>query len=91
MSETNKGPMTAAQAWNRFSEVVDRAARGKERVLLTRRGKPVVAVVPMEDVRLLEGIEDRQDLEDFRVARDEAEREGTVPLDEVLKEFGVKR
>ena len=79
-----------AEARQNLAAVVHELER-RSRVELTRRGKPVVAVVPMEDVRLLEGLEDRQDLEDFRAARDETEREGTVPLDDVLKEFGVKR
>ena len=46
----------------------------------------MAALVSVED------LEDRLDLEDFRVAKEEWEREGqqTTPLDEVVKELGIK-
>jgi prevent-host-death family protein len=37
-------------ARNNFSDIINRAAFGKEQVVLTRRGKDICAVVPMEDV-----------------------------------------
>ncbi len=42
------------EARNQFSKIINRVAYGKERIALTRRGKPLVAVVPIEDVELLE-------------------------------------
>jgi prevent-host-death family protein len=35
-------------------EIVNRAAYGGERTIVSRRGKPVAAVIPMEDLHLLE-------------------------------------
>ena len=40
-----------------LSTVINRAAFGKERIVLTRREKPVVAVVPLEDLNLLEKLD----------------------------------
>jgi prevent-host-death family protein len=37
-----------------FGDTVNRAAYGKERIILTRRGKPVAAIVPLEDLELLD-------------------------------------
>lgn len=37
-----------------LSEVINRVAYGKERVVLTRRGKELVAIVPIEDMKRLE-------------------------------------
>lgn len=37
-----------------ISTVINRAAFGKERIVITRREKPLVAVVPLEDLALLE-------------------------------------
>jgi prevent-host-death family protein len=51
-------------ARNEFSTVLNRAAFGKERVILARRGKAIAAIVPMDDVRLLRALEDRADLAD---------------------------
>lgn len=39
-------PVTEARA--QFSELVNRVGFGKERIILTRHGKPLVALVPAE-------------------------------------------
>jgi prevent-host-death family protein len=49
-------PTDAASA--AFAEAVARAEAGKERIILTRAGKPVAALVPIAD---LEAIEDAED------------------------------
>lgn len=41
-------PVTEARA--QFSELVNRVGFGKERIILTRHGKPLVALVPAEDL-----------------------------------------
>ena len=94
----------ATQARDRLSDLINRAAYGQERIILTRRGKPVAALVPVEDVQWLEDIENESDLAAAREARkemardggktvpwEEVKREGTVPLDEVLKDFDIER
>ena len=93
MTARYQDTMTTAQARDRFSEVLNRAAFGKERVILTRRGKALVAVVPLEDLDLLEEVEDRRDVADARAALEKRKRSGDEPvmLDEVLKEFGIER
>ncbi len=67
----------------------DRAAFGKERMILTRRGKEIVAVVPIEDVKLLEALEDKIDLEEARTALAEAKKKGTVSWEKFKKEIGL--
>ena len=89
--QTASQSITTVAARQRFAELIDRVARGKDRVVLTRRRQPLVAVVPIEDMALLEEIEDREDLRAARAALREAKRKGTIPLDEVLKEFNYKR
>ena len=51
-----------------FSTTVNRAAFGGERVVLTRHGKRIAAVVPIADLELLESLEDAVDLEEARSA-----------------------
>jgi prevent-host-death family protein len=51
-----------------FSSTVNRAAFGGERVVLTRHGKRIAAVVPIADLELLESLEDAVDLDEARVA-----------------------
>jgi prevent-host-death family protein len=42
--------ISTVEARNNFSDIVNRAAYGKERVILTRRGKPIAAIIPAEDL-----------------------------------------
>ena len=72
-----------------FSDIINRAAFGKERVTLTRRGKEIVAVVPIEDVKLLEALEDKIDLEEARAALAESKKKGTMSWEKVKKELGL--
>ena len=84
--------MTTVKAREAFSEVLNRAAFGKERIVFTRRGKGVAALVPLEDLALVEAAEDRQDAEEIRRRVKEWERGGrkTVSLAEVSKARGAK-
>jgi prevent-host-death family protein len=72
--------ISTIKAKQRFSEIIDRAAQDKERVILTRRGKPIAAVVPIEDVELLEALEDRIDVEEAEKAEVEAAAKGEAPI-----------
>ena len=56
---------------------------------MRRRGKDIAAVVPIEDLHLLEELEDRIDLADARAALAETKKKGAKPLDKVLKEIGL--
>lgn len=84
--------MSTVEARDQFGELINRAAFGKERVILTRRGKALVAVVPVEDMRLLEELESLRESQEFQVAKEEWEREGgeTHTLDEVVRDLGIK-
>jgi len=79
-------------ARDHFRAILDRAGHDKERVVVTRRGKPYAALVPIEDLELLEAIEDRLDAEELKRAKEEFERSGelAIPLDEVLRELGME-
>ncbi len=81
--------ISTVKARNEFSTLVNRAAFGKERLLLTRRGKAVVAIVPIEDIELLEELEDRLDLEDARRALLQAKKEKPMAWDKVKKKLGL--
>ncbi len=53
-------------ARTRFAEAVNRAKFAGKRTLIRRHGKDVAAVVSVEDLKTLEALEDRLDLEDAR-------------------------
>ena len=85
--------VTTKEARDQLSELVSRAAYGKERIVLTRRGKGIAALIPLDDLQLLEQflqrLEDESDLKAARKALAEAKREGTVPWEKVKEELGL--
>lgn len=80
--------VTAKQLKDHPADVLGRVQYGNERVAITRYGKEVAAVVPIEDARLLERLEDLIDAEDALSAIEEAEREGTIGLEELRAKLG---
>lgn len=79
----------ASKARERFSEILNRVAYRRDRVLLERHGRAVAAVVPVEDLELLEELEDRLDLEDARAALAEAKANGTRPWEKIKAALGL--
>ena len=79
--------ITAAKARENFAEVINQVAYGKERMVLTRRGRELVAMIPIEDLKALQALEDQIDLEEggARLADIKAGRTQTVPWEEVQK------
>ena len=84
--------LNLSKAREEFPEIVNRAAYGKERTIVSRRGKDLAAVIPIEDLRLLERLArqemDRRDIQDARDALREAEEKGTTPLRDFIREMG---
>jgi prevent-host-death family protein len=77
----------------RLPELLARAGRDKDRVVLTRNGKPFAAIVPLDDIELLQRIEDQIDIVEAHKALEEWEAEGCpiVPLSDILEDFRAKR
>lgn len=53
--------MTTVEARENFSELINQAAYGNQRIILTRRGKALVAVVSLEDLTRLKDLEVNQE------------------------------
>ncbi len=68
--------VSVSQARDDLAELVNRAAYKEQRVILTRRGRPIAAIVPIEDVAYLERLEDEYDLK----MAEEARAEGGEPI-----------
>jgi PHD/YefM family antitoxin component YafN of YafNO toxin-antitoxin module len=58
-------------------------------VLIERRGKDVAALIPVEDLRLLELFEDVIDIDAARKALANPKNKVRVPLDRVKKRLGL--
>jgi prevent-host-death family protein len=85
--------LNVSKAREDFPDVVNRAAYGKERTIVSRRGKDLAAVVSIEDLRLLERLAreemNRIDVKEARAALKEAKEKGTIPLAEAKKRLGL--
>ena len=81
--------MSIAEIRNNLADVLNRAAYAGERVILQRRGKPVAAIVSMDDIKLLERLEDEADLRAARKARKEGGK--PIPFAQVVAELGLQR
>jgi prevent-host-death family protein len=76
------------QARARFTESVNRVTYRGERIVIQKHGRPVAALVPVEDLALLRDLEDRIDLADARKALAEAKGK-LVPWETVKRELGL--
>src|SRR5882762_10357642 len=68
------------KARQNFSDTLNRVAYGHERVTLTRRGKAIAVMMPIEDARRLEELEDRLDAQLGRQALSEFKKSRAKPV-----------
>ena len=80
---------TTGEARDRFSQVINEAAYGAQRVVLTRHGKNVAAVVPISDLDLLNQLERIIDIEEARKALSNAQAGGTLSVEELKRTLGL--
>ena len=79
----------ATAARSGFSDLLSKVQYGADRVLIERRGKDVAALIPVEDLRLLELFEDTIDVDAARKALADPKNKVRVPLDRVKKRLGL--
>ncbi|MGO9273244.1 MAG: type II toxin-antitoxin system prevent-host-death family antitoxin [Terriglobia bacterium] len=74
-----------------FAETVNRVAYGRERVVVHRRGKDLAALIPVEDLALLEELEDRRDAREAEQALAEAKarHERPIPWEKAKKRLSL--
>src|SRR3990170_1055987 len=81
--------LAVEDARKEFAHTLNLVAYGGERIILARRGRDLAALVPVEDFKLLEDLEDRLDLQAARKALAEAELQGSVPWAKLKKDLGL--
>ncbi len=79
--------MPAAEARDHLAEIINRVAYGAERIVLTRHGKALVAMVPIEDLEALDRYQDHVDAQLADEAWEEYQREGGVPIEVVEQKY----
>ena len=81
--------MNSTDARERMADVLNRVAYAKDRVRITRRGKAVAAVVPIEDLELIERLEDEIDIREAEKALADVRKHGAIPCEKVKKDLGL--
>lgn len=78
-----------SEARTHLTDIVNGVAYGGKRIILTRKGKQLVAIIPLEDLRALEALENKIDLEDAKKALSDVEKHGTVSWEETKRELDL--
>ena len=81
--EHRAGHMGVSEARESFAELVNRAAYGHERVLVSRRGRPIAAIVSIEDVEFIERLEDALDRQTALEALADPDNTQTIPWERI--------
>lgn len=82
--------ISVSEAREDFSEIINQVCYSGARVVLHRRGKDLVALVPVSDLEMLESLEDAMDIESAKVAIKESKKKGTISWSKLKKELGLK-
>ena len=80
---------TIAEARDRLDDLIERAASTGERIILTRDGREVAAIVHAEDAHWLQALEDREDDAAADAALAEAAENGTIPWETLKAELNL--
>lgn len=90
MSAKTVPSISASDARASFNDVLSRVGYGKERLTITRNGKPAAVLVSVEDLALLEQLEDAYwgELAGERIRASRASGEKRVSWRELKSELG---
>jgi len=79
--------VTAADVRKNLSHIINKVAYGKESFVLTRRGRAIAALVSMDDLKLIQDLEERLDIEDAWKARNESDE--AIPWESLKSELDL--
>ena len=83
--------LAASAARDTFADTLNRVAFRGERIVLRRHGKDLAAIVPMEDLALIERLEDEIDLRKAKRAVARMKKRGAepTPIGKVKRDLGL--
>jgi prevent-host-death family protein len=83
------GFVTTKELRAELADVLNRVGYGGEQIVVTRHGKPFVAIVATYDLQACQALEDHNDIAEFERAEAAGELEHTVPWEQVREELGL--
>jgi prevent-host-death family protein len=78
--------ISTVDAKETLTDLVNQVFHNKERVILTRRGKEIAALVPIEDLELIQTSQNTSDLQEAIESLKEARAQGTITLEDLKNE-----
>jgi PHD/YefM family antitoxin component YafN of YafNO toxin-antitoxin module len=84
--------LTANQLRDNVDNALNRVVVDGERLVLRRNGRKVAAIIPIEDLKVLEAWEDRRDAEEAEKALKEFQESGqeAIPYEKIREKLGLK-
>lgn len=79
--------INTVEAKEQFTDLVNRVAHNKEHIVLTRRGKEIVAMIPLDDFLLLQASQDEHDLEEASESLKEARSIGMLSIEQLKQDL----
>lgn len=81
--------MTTSEIRRIFSDIINQVTQTGERVIIRHRDRDVAAIVPIEDLKLIERLENEIDVEEAKKIL--TDNDAPVPWDEAMKELGLEK
>jgi len=81
--------VSTAEARRNLAELLNRVAYGKERVVVTRHGKELAAIIPIEELSLLDRLGEAVNARDVAAALQEQDGGETTRWTALRQELGL--
>lgn len=78
-----------SEARTHLTDIVNEVAYGGKRIVLTRKGKKLVAIVSLEDLDIIEAVEDKLDVAAAKKADEDIKKHGTVSWEKAKRKLGL--
>ncbi len=79
--------LTAMEVRKRLGDILSRVFYGGERFVINKRGRPLAALISVEDLHRLETMEDERDAELLRLAKQANQGEEYVGANELIAAY----
>lgn len=78
-----------SEARTHLTDIVNEVAYAGKRIILTRKGRKLVAIVPLDDLDAIEAIENKIDLRAAKKAEKDIKKHGTISWKEAKRKLDL--
>jgi hypothetical protein len=82
--------VSSRDAKNNFGQIAGEVGFAKHRIIITRNRRDFMALIPIDDLKLLQTLEDYFEAQLVERVREDIRSHGTVSHEEIAEEFGLK-